>query len=81
MRVMVKRLLKKYKYPPEGQEQALNTVMAQCNQWADNESNFTVNINIANNNVFEKPVGAVVIPGVGDNIMDIKDVIEIKKEQ
>ena len=39
MRVMVKRLLKKYKYPPEGQEQALNTVMAQCNQWADNEEN------------------------------------------
>ena len=42
MRVMVKRLLKKYHYPPEGQEQALNTVMAQCNKWADDESNFTV---------------------------------------
>ena len=40
MRVMVKRLLKKYKYPPEGQEQALNTVMAQCNKWADDEDNF-----------------------------------------
>lgn len=39
MRVMIKRLLKKYKYPPEGQEQALETVMAQCNQWADNEDN------------------------------------------
>jgi type I restriction enzyme R subunit len=39
MRVMVKRLLKKYHYPPEGQEQALETVMAQCNQWADNEDN------------------------------------------
>ena len=39
MRVMVKRLLKKYKYPPEGQEQALNTVMAQCNKWADDEEN------------------------------------------
>lgn len=41
-----------------------------------NNVNITVNIN-----KFEKPVGAVVIPGVGDNIMDIKDVIEIKKEQ
>ena len=40
MRVMVKRLLKKYKYPPEGQEQALSTVMAQCNKWADDEQNF-----------------------------------------
>ena len=39
MRVMVKRLLKKYKYPPEGQEQALETVMAQCNKWADDEDN------------------------------------------
>ncbi len=37
MRVMEKRLLKKYKYPPEGQEQALRTVMAQCNKWADEE--------------------------------------------
>ena len=37
MRVMVKRLLKKYKYPPEGQEKALETVMAQCNMWADDE--------------------------------------------
>lgn len=39
MRVMVKRLLKKYKYPPEGQEKALETVMAQCNMWADDEDN------------------------------------------
>ena len=40
MRVMVKRLLKKYHYPPEGQEQALQTVMAQCNKWADDEDNY-----------------------------------------
>ena len=36
MRSMVKRLLKKYKYPPEGQEEALQTVMSQCEMWADN---------------------------------------------
>ncbi len=48
MRVMVKRLLKKYHYPPEGQEQALETVMAQCNKWADNEDNFVINITIEN---------------------------------
>ena len=39
MRVLVKRLLKKYKYPPEGQEKALETVMAQCNKWADDDEN------------------------------------------
>lgn len=39
MRVLVKRLLKKYHYPPEGQEKALQTVMDQCNQWADNDDN------------------------------------------
>lgn len=36
MRLLVKRLLKKYKYPPEGQEEALNTVIAQCEMWTDN---------------------------------------------
>ena len=60
MRVMVKRLLKKYHYPPEGQEQALRTVMEQCNRWADDEDNFsgiTVHINV--NNHFNAPIGTV----------------------
>ncbi len=35
MRVMVKRLLKKYKYPPEGMEYAMTTVLAQCELWTD----------------------------------------------
>ena len=39
MRVMVKRLLKKYKYPPEGAEKALETVMRQCDHWADDDNN------------------------------------------
>jgi type I restriction enzyme R subunit len=34
---MVKRLLKKYKYPPEGVEYATETVIKQCEQWTDNE--------------------------------------------
>ena len=34
--MMVKRLLKKYKYPPDGQEEALKTVMSQCEMWTDN---------------------------------------------
>lgn len=36
MRRIVKRLLKKYKYPPEGQEAALETIMTQCELWSDN---------------------------------------------
>lgn len=36
MRMIVKRLLKQYNYPPEGMESALQTVMAQCELWADN---------------------------------------------
>lgn len=36
MRVMIKRLLKKYKYPPEGMEDAIGTVMNQCELWTDN---------------------------------------------
>lgn len=36
MRKMVKRLLKKFKYPPEGVEDAINTVISQCELWTDN---------------------------------------------
>lgn len=36
MRMIVKKLLKKYKYPPEGMEDALQTVMVQCELWTDN---------------------------------------------
>ena len=36
MRKMIKRLLKKHKYPPEGMEDALETVMSQCEMWTDN---------------------------------------------
>jgi len=37
MRRLVRRLLKKYKYPPEEAEDAMNVVMKQCEQWADDE--------------------------------------------
>jgi type I restriction enzyme R subunit len=36
LRMIVKRLLRKYKYPPEGVEDAINTVIAQCEMWSDN---------------------------------------------
>jgi len=37
MRKMVKRLLKKYKYPPEEAESALEIVLKQCEEWTDDE--------------------------------------------
>ena len=37
MRRMVKRLLKKYDYPPEGLEDAIKTVITQCELWTDSE--------------------------------------------
>ena len=36
MRRLVKHLLKKHKYPPEGMEDAVQTVMSQCEMWVDN---------------------------------------------
>ena len=36
MKMLVKRLLKKHKYPPEDLEDAMQTVISQCELWADN---------------------------------------------
>lgn len=36
MRMIIKKLLKKHKYPPEGMEDAVQTVMTQCELWTDN---------------------------------------------
>ena len=36
MRKMVKHLLKKYDYPPENYEDAIATVIGQCEMWTDN---------------------------------------------
>ena len=35
MRMMIKRLLKQHRYPPEGMEDAVKTVMTQCELWTD----------------------------------------------
>lgn len=42
MRRIVKRLLKKYRYPPDDQEDALQTVISQCEMWTDNSTDWTV---------------------------------------
>ena len=36
MRMMIKKLLRKHRYPPEGMDDAVQTVMTQCELWSDN---------------------------------------------
>ena len=36
MRMMIRKLLKDHRYPPEGMEDAITTVMNQCELWTDN---------------------------------------------
>lgn len=40
MRRLIKRLLKKYKYPPEEEQNAMDIVLKQCEQWADVEPEY-----------------------------------------
>ena len=42
MRRIVKRLLRKYDYPPEGQEDALSTIMKQCDMWSETADGLAV---------------------------------------
>ena len=37
MRMLIKKLLKKHRYPPEGMEDAVQTVMTQCELWTDHQ--------------------------------------------
>ena len=57
MRRLIKRLLKKYKYPPEGQEDALKTVISQCEMWTDNMDDFEMDAKntAANNQLYFVP--------------------------
>lgn len=43
MRMMIKRLLRKHKYPPEGMDDAVQTVMTQCELWADRTDTSNIN--------------------------------------
>ena len=36
MRMIIKKLLKRHKYPPEGMDDAVQTVITQCELWTDN---------------------------------------------
>ncbi|MDO4802974.1 MAG: DUF3387 domain-containing protein, partial [Prevotellaceae bacterium] len=52
MRRLVKRLLKKYNYPPEETEGAMDIVMKQCEQWSDNTETGGNKIVVNNLNVY-----------------------------
>ena len=82
MRVLVKRLLKKYKYPPEGQEQALNTVMAQCNKWADDEDNLlpsTSEPNVERKVVGRKKAVEIQLKPIGSVLDDVEKDDEVRR--
>lgn len=62
MRKMVKRLLKKYRYPPEDYEYAIDTVISQCELWTDNTEvviPFESNKNVAYSTQAEQDLGMV----------------------
>ncbi|WEV60157.1 type I restriction endonuclease subunit R [Streptococcaceae bacterium ESL0729] len=52
MRRMIKRLLRKYKYPPEEQVEALKTVLRQAEMWADAGEGSYSDEEISNNYLF-----------------------------
>ena len=37
MRMLVKKILKNHNYPPDGMDEALQTVITQCELWTDNQ--------------------------------------------
>ena len=55
MRKMVKRLLKKYHYPPEDYDFAIHTVISQCELWTDNEDMLMPGTEEKNNVYFFQP--------------------------
>lgn len=64
MRMMIKKLLKNHRYPPDGMDDAVQTVMMQCELWTDNNDMGREEHNIKNfsqssatyDNVISKPM-------------------------
>ena len=73
MRRLIKRLLKKYKYPPEGQEDALKTVISQCEMWTDNMGFEDVDVN---ENVSERHADNQLYFAPGDDVQEYGQVAE-----
>lgn len=54
MRRLVRRLLRKYKYPPKEAEGAMEIVISQCEQWAENHDDDAPYIDLSATNPFIK---------------------------
>ena len=83
MRRLVKRLLKKYKYPPEEAEDAMNVVLKQCEQWADNEETNTAVVVeqeavVAKKSIGKKAQEVQMIPK-GSMLEDVEDDAEVRR--
>ena len=68
MRKMVKRLLKKYKYPPEDYDFAINTVISQCELWTD-QAPMTYPLDNVIKHDFNNAVGNQILNMVADDGM------------
>ena len=66
MRKMVKRLLKKYKYPPEDYDFAINTVISQCELWTDQAPMTYPSDNVIKHD-FNNAVGKQILNMVADD--------------
>ena len=64
MRMMIKKLLKKHRYPPEGMDDAVQTVMTQCELWTDN-ADFTESNSSSADFTHVKHTTYTYTPGVG----------------
>lgn len=83
MRRLVKRLLKQYKYPPEEAEDAMNVVLKQCEQWADNEETNTAVVVeqeavVAKKSIGKKAQEVQMIPK-GSMLEDVEDDAEVRR--
>ena len=62
MRMMVKKLLKRYKYPPEGMDDAVQTVLAQCELWTDSFETESPLAKIVGYDTVTQPLSKVAAP-------------------
>ena len=72
MRSVIKRLLKKHKYPPEGMEDAVQTVMTQCELWTDN-NDMTSNVMILDDRGMDRFVKEAYLKAAEEGAVYIKD--------
>lgn len=77
MRMMIKKLLKKHKYPPEGMDDAVQTVMAQCELWTDNNDMSRVEENAVD---FKKRAYTYE-PGISNVLMVAEGSVKYGEEQ